>query len=182
MVDEHTEAQEEPEGAFIPYWYALYTYSHCEDLVYKQLSGKGFHAFLPKVEVWSRRAGRQRLVSTPIFPSYLFLHHVMDKMSYVQVRKVRGLVGILGERWDRLGVVPDKEIAALQKVLNARLPILSHPYLKAGQRVRITRGPLAGTEGIFLQSNPARGKLVLSIDLLQRSIAVEVECSSVIAA
>jgi transcription termination/antitermination protein NusG len=182
MVEDCTEAQEESAGPSVLYWYALYTYSHCEDLVYKQLSAKGFQVFLPKVEVWSRRAGRQSLVSAPVFPSYLFLHHVMDKMSYVQVRKVRGLVRILGEGWDRPNVVPDKEMEALQKVLNARLPILSHHYLKEGQRVRITSGPLAGTEGVFLQSNPARGRLLLSIDLLQRSIAVEVECSIVVAA
>jgi transcription termination/antitermination protein NusG len=87
----------------------------------------------------------------------------------------------LGEQWDRLSVIPDPEIKALQKALNARLPILPHPYLKEGQRVRITQGPLAGAEGIFVQANPARGRLVLSINLLQRSVGVEVECSTVVA-
>jgi transcription antitermination factor NusG len=117
-----------------------------------------------------------------MFPSYLFLRHVMDKMSYIRVRKARGLVRILGERWDRLGVVSDPEIEALQKILNARRPVLPYPHLKEGQRVRITRGPLAGVEGIFVRSDPVRGMLVLSVDLLQRSVAVEVECSSVVAA
>jgi transcription termination/antitermination protein NusG len=182
MVGEYAEAEEARERSSVPQWYALYTRSHCEQLVYNQLAAKGFQAFLPMTEIWSRCKGRQCLVSTPVFPSYLFLRNVMDKMSYIQVRKVRGLVCILGERWDRLGVVPDAEIEALQKVLYTRSRLLPYPYLKEGQRVRITSGPLAGAEGIFVKSNPARGMLVLSVDLLQRSVAVEVECSIVAAA
>jgi transcription antitermination factor NusG len=117
-----------------------------------------------------------------MFPSYLFLHHAMDKLSYIEVRKARGLVRILGERWDRLSVVPDAEVAAIQKVLHARLPALPHPYLRQGQRVRITCGALAGVEGIFVDSKPTKGLLVLSVELLQRSVAVEVDCSVVVAA
>jgi transcriptional antiterminator NusG len=151
-------------------------------LVYNQLLMKGFHVFLPKLELWSRRAGQRHLISVPMFPSYLFLHHTMDKLGYIEVRKARGLVRILGERWDRLSVIPDVEIEAIQKVLRARLPVLRHPYLKEGQRVRIMSGPLAETEGIFAYSKPAKGLLVLSIDLLQRSVAVEVDCSMVVSA
>ena len=88
----------------------------------------------------------------------------------------------MGERWDRLGVVPDTEIEAIQRVLSAHLPVLSYPYLKKGQRVQIVAGSLAGTEGIFVQSKPEKGMLVLSVYLLQRSIAIEVECSIIIAA
>jgi transcription termination/antitermination protein NusG len=182
MVGEHAKVQDAPERPSVPQWYALYTHSHCEQLVYNQLSATGFQAFLPMTDIWSRCKGRQCLVSTPVFPSYLFLRTVMDKMSYIQVRKARGLVCILGERWDRLGVVPDIEIEALQRVLYARLPLLPHPYLNEGQRVRIMCGPLAGAEGIFVKSNPARGMVILSVDLLQRSVAIEVECSIVAAA
>jgi transcription termination/antitermination protein NusG len=179
MVGELAGGQEEPEGSSVSHWYALYTRSHCEQLVCNQLSAKGFQVFLPKIELWSRCAGRQCLVSTPVFPSYLFLRHTMDKMSYIQVRKVRGLVRILGEGWDRLGIVPDTEIENLQKVLDTRLTVLPHPYIEEGQRVRITCGPLEGVEGIFVQSKPARGMLVLSIELLQQSVVVELECSMV---
>ena len=173
---------ENPEDLAIPNWYALYTRSHCEQLVYDQLTARGFYLFLPRMDVWSRRAGKQRLVSVPMFPGYLFLRHAMDKMSYIDVCKARGLVRILGERWDRLSVVPDAEIQAIQRVLNTPLQILPHPYLREGQRVRITRGPLTGIEGILLQSKPAKGLLVLSVDMLQRSVAVEVDWSMVTAA
>jgi transcriptional antiterminator NusG len=171
-----------PEDLTIPSWYALYTRSHCEQLVCDQLTARGFHLFLPRIDVWSQRAGKQRLISVPMFPGYLFLWHTMDKISYIDVRKARGLVRILGERWDKLSVVPDAEIEAIQRVLNAPLPILPHPYLREGQRVRITQGPLTGIEGILLQSKPAKGLLILSVDLLQRSVAVEVDWSMVTAA
>lgn len=117
-----------------------------------------------------------------MFPGYLFLRHAMDKASYIEVRKARGLVRILGERSDRLAVVPDGEIEAIQRVLDARVPAMPHPYLREGQRVRITRGPLAGVEGILVQIKPNKGVLVLSVDLLQRSVAVAVDCTLVAAA
>ena len=164
-----------------PKWYALWTQSHCEELVRDQLDAKGFHLFLPKIEVWSRRNGVRRRILTPMFHGYLFLHHVMDHLSYVEVRKARGLVRILGDRWDCLATVPDIEVEAIQKVVNADLPALPHPYLREGQRVRITGGPLAGVEGILSQTNVNKGLLILSIDLFRRSVAVEIDCTLAVA-
>jgi transcription termination/antitermination protein NusG len=176
------EAPADSSALSLPHWYALHTRSHCEQLVFAQLAAKGFDAFLPRLETWSRHLGQHGLISIPMFPGYLFLRHAMDKKSYIEVCQARGLVRVLGERWDRLGVVPDAEIEAIQRVLRTRLPVLPHPYLKEGQRVRITGGPLEGTEGILIHTRPTKGMLVLSVDLLQRSVAVEVECSVVAAA
>jgi transcriptional antiterminator NusG len=163
-------------------WYALYTRSHCEQLVCDQLVARGFSIFLPKIDIWSRRGGTRHRISTPMFPSYLFLQHGMDKISFIEISKARGLVRILGERWDQLSVVPEAEIEAIQRVLRAELPVMSHPYLREGQRVRITDGPLTGVEGILVQCKPSKGLLVLSIELLRRSIAVEVDATVVGAA
>jgi transcription antitermination factor NusG len=91
-------------------------------------------------------------------------------------------VRILGEQSDRLAVVPDEEVGAIQQVLDGRMPVIPHPYLREGQRVRITRGPLAGIEGILVQIKPNKGVLVLSVELLQRSVAVAVDCTLVVAA
>jgi hypothetical protein len=71
------------EPASFTHWYALYTRSRCEQLVYNQLAMKGFHVFLPKLEMWSRRAGWQHLISIPMFPGYLFLHHTIDKLEVI---------------------------------------------------------------------------------------------------
>jgi transcriptional antiterminator NusG len=179
---EHLPEQAAPGALAVAQWYALYTRSHCEQLVYDQLKAKAFSVFLPKLEVWSQRSGTRHLIHVPMFSGYLFLHHVMEKASYIEVCKARGLVRILGERWDHLSIVPDREIEAIRKVLQAGLPVLPYPYLREGQRVRITQGPLTGTEGIFMQSNPSKGLIVLSVELLQRSVAVEMDCRVVTAA
>ena len=163
-------------------WYALWTRSHYEQLVHDQLVAWGFRPFLPTIAVWSRRDGIRRLIAVPMFSGYLFLNHAMDKASYVEIIKARGLVNILGERWDRLAVLPDAEIKAIQGAVAARLPIFPHPYLRDGQRVRITQGPLADVEGILVRAKPSKGLLVLSVELLRRSVAVEVDCTLVAAA
>ena len=170
------------EAAGTANWYVLWTHSHCERLVYDQLAAKEFNLFLPEIDVWSRRAGLRRLIRVPMFPGYLFLRHAMDKTSYVEVCGARGLVRVLGERWDRLAVVPDREVEAIQKVTEARLPALLHPYLHEGERVRITHGPLANVEGILTRVKPEKGLLVVSIDLLQRSVAVTVDGTDVVPA
>ena len=163
-------------------WYALWTNSHCEQLVHEQLVQKGFHAILPTVDVWSRRRGVRRLVPAPMFPSYLFLRGTIDKLSYIEISKARGLVCMLGERWDRLTTIPDDEMQAIEKVSASRQPVLPYPYLKEGQRARITSGPLAGVEGILVESRPEQGVLVLSLHLLHRSVAVAVDGCDVVPA
>jgi transcriptional antiterminator NusG len=160
-------------------WFALWTHSHCEQLVHDRLVAKRFQAFLPMIRVWSRRGGTSHLIRLPMFPGYLFLRHAMDKGSCIQILKTEGLVRILGERWDRLAVVADGEIDAIRRVLDAELPVLPHPYLHEGQRVRITGGPLIDVEGILARVKSNKGLLVVSVNLLQRSVAVEVDCTQV---
>jgi transcription termination/antitermination protein NusG len=162
-------------------WYALWTKSHCAKLVFDQLAAKAFHVFLPKIEAWSRRGGVRHHIPVPMFPGYLFLHHAMDLNSYIEVLKTRELVRILGDGLDRLAVVPNGEIEAIQKLVEAHLPALPYPYLREGQRVQITKGPLAGVEGILVHIKPNKGLLVLSIELFQRSVAVEVDCTLAVA-
>jgi transcription termination/antitermination protein NusG len=160
-------------------WFAIWTNSHCEERVREQLDGKGFRTFLPTVRDWSRRAGIRRVVVRPMFPSYLFVQHRIDKRSYVEIMKTKGLVRILGERWDRLEAIPSAEVDAIRRVVDSPLPVMPHPYLQQGQRVRIVDGPLSGIQGILVRSRPERGLLVLTVDLLRRSVAVEVDCTAV---
>jgi transcription antitermination factor NusG len=165
--------------AMTPQWYVLWTHSHCEQQVHDQLSAKGYHSFLPRISRWSQRGGVRYLASVPMFPGYLFLRHAIDKLSYIDVCSVRGLVSILGQRWDRLAPVPDHEIESIQQVVAATLPVMPHSYLQKGQRVRVNRGPLMNAEGILLKTEAKTGLLVLSVDLLQRSVAVRIDCTMV---
>jgi len=161
-------------------WFALWVRSHFEQLVQDQLSAGGFRTFLPTMKTWSRRGGKRHLLPVPMFPGYLFVHHAMDKHGYVQILQARGVVRILGERWDRLVPVDDAEIVALQRLVTTDVHVLPHPYLRKGHRVRIVDGPLNGVEGVLLQVKPGKGLLVVSVDLLQRSVAVEVDCTRVV--
>jgi transcription antitermination factor NusG len=156
------------------------SHSHCEQIVYDQLVHQGLCAFLPKVDVWSKRRGVRHLIQAPMFPGYLFLQGVMDKDVYLKVRKARGLVNVLGERWDRLSAIPDNEMEAIRTVVESHERVLPFPYLREGQRARIASGPLAGVEGILVESRPQRGLLVLSVHLLQRSVAVVVDGTDVV--
>jgi transcription antitermination factor NusG len=160
-------------------WYALWTHSHCEQRVHDHLVRTGFRAFLPTIDLWSRRRGVRHLVRAPMFPGYLFLHHAMDKTALIEVSKVRGVVQVLGERWDRLFPIPDEEMRGVEQVATAQQPVLPYPYLKEGQRARITGGPLAGLEGILVEIKPRQGLLVLSVHLLQRSVAVAIDGTAV---
>jgi transcription antitermination factor NusG len=162
-----------------PAWYAIWTRSHCERLVAQQLSAKNFSPFLPEMGVWSKRVGKARLVHAPIFPSYLFLRHAMDKSSYIEILKARGVVRILEGGWTRLTPIPDEEVDAIQRVVDAGVPVFPHAYFQQGDRVRVVEGPLTGLEGIFVRDKPSKGRLVVSINLLQTSVAVEVDCAFV---
>ena len=161
-------------------WHVLWTRSNCEHQVHAQLRAKGFELFLPTVGRWTAREKARRVSCSPLFPGYLFLRHAMDKHSYIEVSKARGLVSVLGERWDRLAAVPDQEIESIQKAVQSELPVMAHPCLRDGQRVRVLHGPMENVEGILLKSEPKRGLLVLSVELLRRSVAVQVEFTSVV--
>jgi transcription termination/antitermination protein NusG len=168
------------EGSPTPQWFALWVHSRCEQLVQDQLGARGFRLFLPTIRTWSRRGGKRHLIPVPMFPGYVFLHHAMDKHGYVQILQARGVVRILGERWDRLAPVDDAEIAAIRQLVKSDVHLLPHPYLREGHRVRIVDGPLNGLEGVLLQVKPGKGLLVVSVELLQRSVAVEVDCTRVV--
>jgi len=160
-------------------WHVLWTWSHCEQKVHDQLTAKGFDPFLPRISVWSMRCRKRHRISRPMFPGYLFLRHAMDQESYFEVLKARGLVRVMGKGWSRLATVPDQEIEPIKKILDPQLTALHHPFIREGRRVRVTRGSLAGLEGVLVRSKPNKGLLVLSVDLLMQSVAVEVDCAFV---
>jgi transcription termination/antitermination protein NusG len=162
-----------------PAWYAVWTHSHFEQSVSQQLFAKGFSAFLPEMSVWSKRGGEKRLIRVPMFPGYLFVRDSMDKTSYIEILKARGVVRVLEDGWTRLTPIPDHEIDAIQQVVNAAVPVFPHEHLSQGDAVEVTEGPLAGLTGLFVQDKRTKGRLVLTVDLLGRSVAVEVDCTAV---
>jgi transcription antitermination factor NusG len=160
-------------------WYAVWLRSNYEQTVNRQLSAKGFQPFLPEVRTWSRRLGTKRAITTPMFPGYLFVRAALDKHRYIDLLKVQGVVRVLEDGWTRLTPVPDTEIDAIQTIASAGVTVFPCAHLRCGERVRVLDGPLTGVEGVFVHDKPSKGRLVVSVDMLGRSIAVEMDGADV---
>src|SRR5687768_2049266 len=111
----------EDTSSFSRGWHVLWTHSNCERTVYEQLLMQGYKVFLPTIGRWSRRGDLRYIVQVPMFTGYLFLHYPVDKSSYIQICKTKGLARILGQCWDRLATVPAPEIEAIQKLIKSDL-------------------------------------------------------------
>ena len=105
-------------GNHQPQWYALWTHSHCEQLVRGQLDARGFEVFLPTIGVWSWRAGVKHRIRRPLFPGYLFVRDVLSGSRYVELLKARGLVGVLGGQDGCPGEIPEVEIDAIRALMS----------------------------------------------------------------
>ena len=157
-----------------PRWYAVYTRSRHEKSVAEQLTRKSVETFVPVYEtVRSWRNGRHR-VQLPLFTGYAFVRIALrDQLEVLKVPGVVRLVGFGG----RPVSLADREIERLRQVLATGTRAEPHPFLNVGRRVRVTAGPLVGQEGILVRRQ-GNLRIVLSIDLIQRSILVEVEADS----
>lgn len=162
----------------IPLWYCLHTRSRHEDVVYQYLDKKGIHAFLPKLEVWSRRKDRRKKIQKALFAGYLFVNERLNPYCRLEIIKTPGVVRILGNEEGPMPV-PEIQIESIRTILNGKAAVSPFPYLKEGQKVRVVDGPLKGCEGFLLKIKEEKEKLVISVDLLQRSVSVEIEGASV---
>jgi len=161
-----------------PRWYAVYTRSRHEKCVGRLLASKSVEIFLPMYESVHRWNDRNAMVSQPIFPGYVFVRISLgDRMRVLSVPGVVNFVGLHG----RPSAIPEEELAALRVCWERQLRMEPHPYLAAGRRVRIKHGLLAETEGILVRKK-GRFRLVLSVNLITRSVAVEVDAHDVVPA
>ncbi|MGA2570381.1 MAG: UpxY family transcription antiterminator [Terracidiphilus sp.] len=156
-------------------WWALYTRHQHEKVVAEMLATKGFEVFLPLYESTRRWKDRRKVLSLPLFPCYLFVRGGLDRR--LQVLTTPGVHMIL-YRGDHVALIPDEEMEAIQKAVVTPSRVEPHPYLKCGARVRVTRGALEGLEGILTRKKNVF-RLVLSVDMLAQSVAVEVQASDV---
>ncbi len=162
----------------IALWYCVHTRSRHEEVVYQRLSEKRIETFFPRLEVWSRRKDRKKKIQKALFPGYLFVHNPLDPHHRLEVLKTPGVVQVLGNERGPLPV-PDSQIESIQTILNGKSAVTPFPYLKEGQMVRVVYGPLKGSEGFLLKIKEGKEKLIISVDLLQRSVAVEIDGASV---
>jgi transcription termination/antitermination protein NusG len=153
-------------------WYAIYTRSRHEAKVETGLTGIGYENFLPRITVPSRRHDRKQMISVPLFPGYLFVHTELKPTDYHRIVKVIGVVSILGIKGLFIPI-PMETIDSLKRLVASGRPYYNWEYLKKGDLVRILEGPLAGTVGIFLRRHDNKSRLVVSVELMGRSVAVD---------
>src|SRR6266849_5948601 len=169
-------AGDELEAHVQPRWYAAYTRANHERRVADQLVERGVENFLPQYESVRKWKDRRVRLQMPLFPGYVFVHLALQsRLQVLQVPGVAWLVGFAG----RPVAVPEDEFARIRGFLNQGLRAEPHPYLTVGRRVRVRSGPLAGTQGILLRRK-GNFRLVISIELIQRAVAVDVDIADVL--
>jgi transcription antitermination factor NusG len=154
-----------------PNWYVAYTMANQEKRVAMQLGQRSVEHFLPLYDSVRRWKDRRVKLQLPLFPGYVFVHLALrDRLQVLQVPGVARLVGFNG----RPSALPEGEIEAIQTCLAREACFEPYPYMQVGRRVRVKSGPLEGLEGIVIRKKN-RLRFVLSLDLINRSAAVEID-------
>jgi transcription antitermination factor NusG len=151
-------------------WFALRVRTRFERAVLLSLQHRGYEAYLPLQNHVRHWCDRNKIVGTPLFPGYVFAR--FDVCNRLPILTIPGMNYIAGIGKTPVPI-PDEEVDSLKTVLRSGRPAGTCPYLRTGQSVRIIEGPFAGMEGILLDVRNQR-KLVVSIELLLRSVAVEI--------
>jgi transcription antitermination factor NusG len=154
-------------------WYAVQTRSRHEKVVAYRLEEQGISTFLPTVREEHRWSDRKKIVELPLFSCYVFVKVAPTNEQRLRVCRTDGVFQIIGTRGEGTPI-PQEQIEAVQTLLENKLPFKAYPFLKIGQRVRIKSGAMAGVEGILVARSGER-MLVISVDVIQRSMAVRIE-------
>lgn len=156
-------------------WWAIYTRHQHEKQVAETLQVKGFEVLLPLYESVRRWKDRRKVLSLPLFPGYVFVRGGHQRR--LGILTTPGVHMILS-RGDAAAVIPEDEMQAICRSLEAKVAVEPHPYLNSGDRVRVTRGALQGIEGILVRKKNLF-RLVLSVDMLAQSVCMEIDATDV---
>jgi transcriptional antiterminator NusG len=172
VYTEETPAESGPAQQKLP-WYAVRVRSNFEQVVSGALRGKGYESYVPVYRKRSCCADRIKNIDLPLFSGYVFSR--IDLVHRLPVLVTPGVVNVVA--FGNVFVpIPESEIEAVQAVVRSGLPSVPWPFLREGQRVRIDHGSMTGVEGLLVQiKNDFR--IVVSIELLQRSVSVEIDRS-----
>ncbi len=153
-------------------WFAVQTRYRFEKRVVAQLNHKSCEVYLPVLTEHHTWSDRQKLVTLPLFPGYAFVRIDQSRDARQAILQTAGLIGFV-TFGGRVVAVPAKQIEDLRLLLQKKGLFAMHPFVHSGQRVRIRGGCLHGLEGLLVQHD--KGKLVISIESIQRSLAIEIQ-------
>ncbi len=156
-----------------PRWYAVQTRGRHEKKVANKLVEKGLDTYLPALREVHRWSDRNKVVEVPLFPCYTFVRLAADSSHRLRILQTDGVVRIVGNG-SELCPIEDRQIEDIRTLLGTKVPVTMYPFLKVGQRIRVRSGALNGLEGILV-GRPKESTLVISIDAIQRAIAINVD-------
>jgi len=152
-------------------WYALYTFPRHEKRVAEQIEKREISCFLPLYRSVRRWKDRRKELELALFPGYVFVRvAIQEKLEVLKLPGVVRLVTFNGQP----AALPDNELESLRRGLAGRVRMMPHPYLHVGRRVRLKSGPMAGLEGILRRRKEGL-RLIVSVEILMRAVAVEVD-------
>ena len=176
MLSSMTDISTSPADGSRPFesrWVAVYTVARHEKVIARQFEQRSIETFLPLYRSVHRWKDRKKEIELALFPGYVFVK--ISATAKLQVLQVPGVVNIVSFNGE-LAALPEQEINALRNGLDNQLYAEPCPYLRVGKRVRVIRGPMVGVEGI-LSRKKDRYRVVISVDVLMRSVAVEVDAT-----
>jgi transcription antitermination factor NusG len=154
-------------------WYAVHTVARHEKRVVQKLQEAGVVTFLPLMQQIRQWSDRRMAVEIPLFSCYAFVRTSQTAQERLKVLRTPGVLGFVGS--ERVGTpIPMQEIENLQTAIREKIPYAVHPFVEAGKRVRIRGGVLDGIEGV-LMDQPGNKRLVVSVELLRKSVCIQVE-------
>lgn len=157
----------------VPRWFAIHTKPRHEKRIAGQLTEKRVHTFVPLLQQIHRWSDRQSKVDVPMFTCYAFVRIAQTIEDRLRVLRTQGVLAFVGS--ERQGTpIPDEQIENLQTAIREKIPCAVHPFIFAGQRVRIRGGSLNGVEGILERQSGAQS-VIISVELLRRSVSIRVE-------
>jgi len=156
-----------------PRWYAIHTRARHEKSVTAQLERTGVTTFLPLIRQTHRWSDRQKTIQCVLFDCYTFVCLESYPQKHLDILKAHGVVGFVGIRGVGLPI-PDREIEDIRNLLVNNIPCAPYPFLRTGRRVRIRGGCMDGLEGVLVARNSDQS-LVVSVEMIQRSLAVRID-------
>ena len=155
-------------------WYAIHTRSRFEQKVFDGFRSKSIETFLPKMEVMSRRKDRRKNILVPLLPGYVFVQYDLDPEVYWDIVKTVGVVRMVGFE-GKPTPAREEEIQSLMILDGTNRTVQNRTFMKRGDTVMIMEGPLKGLVGFYVRHKGQTEKVVVNLELLHRSLAVEIE-------
>ena len=156
-------------------WYALYCKSRHERQAHQKLVAKSVETFIADYETRAQWGTRLRKVKKNLLPGYLLVRAQKTVQLYYEILQTPGIVKFVGNPWPNLSFIPDEQVASLQVLLASQQSFMEVPYWSSGDEVEVIAGPLVGFRGRVISVKENRSRVIVSIDVLKRSVQVELD-------